>query len=190
VFALRPPGPVRADVVLPDARAAAHAAVAHLAAHGHRRIGLVGAPAGEQRTALRDGYAQAMAAAGLAADPAWQELDVTTLADADLPVTAVLCANQALTRAALRALAAREGDGPARLRVAVVGFGDFELADMVSPPVTVVSYDPVELGNTAGELLVSRLAGQQAAPRLVEMPVRLIARGSAEFPPGNGSAGS
>ena len=192
VFALCPPdmGPpelVRADAVLPDARGAAQTAIAHLAAHGHRRIGFIGGPAGEQRAALRDGYAQAMAAAGLPADPAWQALDAAALAGAGLPVTAVFCASQALTRAALRALAAR-GDGPsAERRVAVIGFGDFELADMVSPPVTVVSYDPVRIGHTAGELLLRRLAGQQAPPSLVEVPVRLVARGSAEFPPPGGS---
>jgi LacI family transcriptional regulator len=196
VFVLRPPdlgppdlGPpelARADAVLPDARGAAQAAIAHLAAHGHRRIGFVGDPAGKQHAALRDGYAQAMAAAGLPADPAWQALDATALA-AGLPVTAVFCASQALTRAALRALAAPE-DGPsAERRVAVVGFGDFKLADALAPPVTVVSYDPERIGQTAGELLISRLAGQQAPPRLVEVPVRLIARGSAEFPPASGS---
>jgi LacI family transcriptional regulator len=187
VFVLRSPELVRADAVLPDGRAAARDAVAHLAAYGHRRIGFVGATAGERRTALRDGYAQAMAAAGLTADPAWHALDAEALAGADLPVTAVFCASQALTLAALRALAARGPDPAAQRRVAVVGFGDFDLADVVSPPVTVVSYDPVLLGYTAGELLISRLAGQQAAPRLVEVPVRLIARGSAEFPPPDGS---
>jgi LacI family transcriptional regulator len=187
VFVLHPPEAVRADAVLPDARGAARTAIAHLAAHGHRRIGLVGGPAGEQRAALRDGYAQAMAAAGLTADPAWQALDVAALADAGLPVTAVFCASQALTRGALRALAARGGDLSAEQRVAVVGFGDFELADVVSPPVTVVSYDPVLIGVVAGELLISRLAGQQQQPRVVEVPVRLIARGSAEFPPAHGS---
>jgi LacI family transcriptional regulator, galactose operon repressor len=183
VFVMRAPELVRTDAVLPDERAAARAAIAHLAAHGHRRIGFVSAPGGEQRSTLRDGYARAMAAAGLAADPAWQALDAAALAGASLPVTAVLCASQAATRAALRALAARGPDPSAQRRVAVVGFGDFDLADMVSPPVTVLSYDPVLLGYTAGELLISRLAGQQAAPRLVEVPVRLIARGSAEFPP-------
>jgi LacI family transcriptional regulator len=183
VSVLHPPELARADAVMPDARGAAQAAIAHLASHGHRRIGLVSRPAGEQRTALRDGYLQAMASAGLPADPAWQALDAAALAGAGLPVTAVFCASQALTQAALRALAARR-DGPsAQRRVAVVGFGDFELADVVSPPVTVVSYDPVRIGNTAGELLLRRLTGQQAPPCLVEVPVRLIARGSAEFPP-------
>ena len=186
VSVLHPPELARADSVLPDARGAAQAAVAHLAAHGHRRIGLVGGPAGEQRAALRDGYGQAMAAAGLPADPAWQALDVAALAGPGLPVTAVFCASQALTRAALRALAARDGGPSAERRVAVVGFGDFELADVLSPPVTVVSYDPVLIGSTACELLLGRLAGQQAPPRPVEVPVRLIARGSAEFPPPGG----
>jgi LacI family transcriptional regulator len=183
VSVLHPPELARADAVLPDARGAAQAAIAHLAAHGHRRIGLVGRPAGEQRTALRDGYRQAMASAGLPADPAWQALDAGALADDGLPVTAVFCASQALTQAALRALAARREGPSAERRVAVIGFGDFELAEVVSPPVTVVSYDPVRIGYTAGELLLGRLAGQQGPPRLVEVPVRLIARGSAEFPP-------
>jgi LacI family transcriptional regulator len=183
VFVLRPPDLPCADTVLPDARGAAQAAVAHLAAHGHRRIGFVGGPACGQRTALRDGYAHGMAAAGLPADPVWQALDAAALAGASLPVTAVFCASQALTRAALRALAARGDDPSAERRVAVIGFGDFELADLVSPPVTVVSYDPVRIGYTAGELLLRRLAGQQAPPSLVQVPVRLVARGSAEFPP-------
>jgi LacI family transcriptional regulator len=187
VFVLRQPELTRADVVLPDECGAARAAVAHLAAHGHRRIGLVGGPAREQRAPLRDGYLAALADAGLAADPAWQALDAAALAGPGLPVTAVLCASQALTRAALRALAARGGDQAAQRRVAVVGFGDFELADALSPPVTVVSYDPVLIGYTAGELLIRRLAGQHAPPRRVEVPVRLIARGSAEFPPASGS---
>ena len=68
-------------------------------------------------------------------------------------------------------------------RLAVVGFGDFPLADVMSPPVTVLSYDAVAIGRTAGELLIGRLAGEQAPPRTVQVPVQLIERGSAEFPP-------
>ena len=69
-------------------------------------------------------------------------------------MTAVFCADQALT--AVRAA----GRSAAERSVAVVGFGDFELADLVAPPVTVVSYDPVLIGRTAGELLLRRLAGR------------------------------
>ncbi len=64
-------------------------------------------------------------------------------------------------------------------RVAVVGFGDFDLADLVSPPVTVVSYDPALIGYTAGELLIRRMADEQEPPRQVTVPVRLVERGTA-----------
>jgi LacI family transcriptional regulator len=115
-----------------------------------------------------------MAAAGLTADPAWTTLTPESLPGA--PVTAVLCADRSQTEAVIRAITE-----PGRL--AVVGFGDFPLADLVSPPVTVLSYDAMTIGRTAGELLVRRLAGEQAPPRTVLVPVRLIERGSAEFPP-------
>jgi len=163
---LRPPELARADAVLPDEREGARLAVAHLAGLGHRKIGFLGQPAGHRSEALRSGYAEAMAAAGLAADPAWLTLDAGGLAYAD--VTAVFCADQERTRTALRAL----GPGGAT----VVGFGDFELADLLTPRVTVVSYDPELIGSTAGELLLRRLAGEQGPPRRVRVPVRLIAR--------------
>ena len=166
VFVLRPPELIRADAVLPDERGGARAAIAHLAALGHRKIGFLGEAAGHRSRTLRAGYAEAMAATGLAVDPAWLILDAAGLAYSE--VTAVFCADQERTRAALRALGHRG--------VAVVGFGDFELADLVSPPVTVVSYDPELIGRTAGELLLRRMAGDQAPPRRVEVPVRLIAR--------------
>jgi LacI family transcriptional regulator len=166
VFVLRPPELVRADAVLPDERGGARLAIAHLAALGHRKIGFLGEPAGRRSRTLRAGYAEAMAATGLAVDPAWLSLDAAGLERPE--VTAVFCADRVRTRAALRALGPRG--------MAVVGFGDFEMADLVSPPVTVVSYDPVLIGRTACELLLGRLAGEQAPPRRVEVPVRLITR--------------
>jgi LacI family transcriptional regulator len=166
VFVLRPPELVRADAVVPDERGGARIAIAHLVALGHRKIGFLGEPAGHRSRTLRAGYAETMSATGLAVDAAWLTLDAAGLAQAD--VTAVFCADQERTRAALRALGPRG--------VAVVGFGDFELADLLIPPVTVVSYDPVLIGRTAGELLLRRLAGEQVPPRRVEVPVRLITR--------------
>jgi len=131
VFVLRPPQIVHADAVLPDERGGARAAIAHLVTLGHTKIGFLGQAAGYRSRTLRAEYAEAMAATGLAVDPAWLALDAAGLAHAD--VTAVFCADRERTRAALRALGPRS--------VAVVGFGDFELADLLSPPVTVVSYD-------------------------------------------------
>jgi LacI family transcriptional regulator len=170
VFVLRPPEMVQADAVLPDERAAARAAVMHLVTQGHRAIGFLGDPAGYASRTLRARFAEAMSAAGLTADPAWLELTADDLAAPGLPVTAVFCASQRQTRAALRAL-------PPESPVALVGLGDFELADLMATPVTVVSYDPVQIGYAAGELLLRRLGGDQGPPRLVEVPVTLISRG-------------
>lgn len=210
VFALRPPvaaardeaadraapaGAALGDVVVADERGGAKAAVAHLIAHGHRRIGFLGTPgvpgalAGYRSRRLALGYTEAMAAAGLPVDQSWLSLNPAGLSGAG--VTAVLCGSRAHTAQALHALAAAgQGDGPdgpagpeRRWRLAVIGFGDFELADLVPPGITVVSYDPVRIGRTAGELLMRRLAGDGEPPRLVELPVALIPRGSAEFPP-------
>jgi LacI family transcriptional regulator len=169
VFVLRPPELAMADAVLPDERGGARAAIAYLIAQGHRRIGFLGDPGDQRSRTLRAGTAETMTAAGLPIDPAWLTLNDETLASAE--VTAVFCVDQGHTRAALRALATRSA--------AVVCFGDFELADLVSPPVTVVSYDPVLIGRTAGELLIRRLAGDHAPPRRVEVPVRLVLPGEA-----------
>jgi len=65
VFVLRPPELVRADAVLPDERGGAHAAIEHLVAQGHRRIGFLGGPDGHRSRTLRAGCAEALAAAGL-----------------------------------------------------------------------------------------------------------------------------
>jgi LacI family transcriptional regulator len=208
VFALRPPvlagrdavpdGAVSAaagldgalgDVVLADERGGARAAVAHLIAHGHRRIGYLGDPsvpeapgalAGYRSRRLALGYSEAMAAAGLSPDQRWLSLTPGGLPGAG--VSAVFCASRARTAQALHALAAAgQAEGPGRL--AVIGFGDFELADLVPPGITVVSYDPARIGRIAGELLMGRLTDEGEPPRLVELPVTLIPRGSAEFPP-------
>jgi LacI family transcriptional regulator len=185
VFALRPPGDTAlGDRVVIDERGGAKAAVAHLIAHGHRRIGFVDGDIGAWRSRrLVLGYTEAMAAARLPVDEAWLTLTPGELASAS--VTAVLCGSRAQTARALRALAATGAPGaPGRTRrMAVIGFGELELADLVQPGITVVSYDPARIGRTAGELLVRRLAGDNAPPRLVELPTRLISRGSGEFPP-------
>jgi LacI family transcriptional regulator len=166
VFVLRPPELVRADAVLPDERAGARAAIAHLVAQGHRQIGFFGEPDGHRSRTLRAECAEILPLAGLAADEALLNLSAASLAEAEL--TGLFCSDQERTRTALRAVGPR--------RVAIVGFGDFELADLVSPPVSVVSYDPTQIGRTAGELLVRRLAGDQTPPRRVEVPVRLVPR--------------
>jgi LacI family transcriptional regulator len=187
VFADRPPGLIEADTVLTDNAGGARAGVTHLLEAGHRRIGYLG-DAPQIYTAARrhEGYLAAMAAAGQPVDPAWDtmtRLDEGTVGQAldrmlcgSAPVTALFCGNNRSTALALRKLRTRPG-------LALVGFDDFELADLVTPATTVVAQDTAGLGRIAAELLFQRLAGDSGPVQRIELPTRLIARGSGELPP-------
>jgi len=183
VFVDRPPGDVLADTVLVDNVAGAARAVTHLAAHGHRRIAFLGdAPAIFTATQRLAGFREGCATAGIPFDESHVAKGPHTrepVAEAlrTLDATAVVTGNNRITVLALRALAT------APTRPALVGFDDFELADLLDPPVTVVSLDPAELGRAAAELLFARLDGDREPPRRIVLPARLTARGSGETRP-------
>jgi LacI family transcriptional regulator len=63
----------------------------------------------------------------------------------------------------------------------VVGFDDFELADLLPVPVSVVAYDPAELGRSSAELLFARMGGDTRPPQRIVIPTHLIQRGSGEI---------
>lgn len=183
VFVDRPPGDVLADTVLVDNVAGAARAVTHLAAHGHRRIAFLGdAPAIFTATQRLAGFREGCVTAGIPFDDRLVAMgphtrDTVAEALRTLDATAVVTGNNRITVLALRALAA------APTRPALVGFDDFELADLLDPPVTVVSLDPAELGRAAAELLFARLDGDRGPPRRIVLPTRLTARGSGETRP-------
>ncbi|MPZ82912.1 MAG: LacI family DNA-binding transcriptional regulator [Actinophytocola sp.] len=188
VFVDRPPGDVVMDTVLVDNVEGAASAVAHLARHGHRRIAFLGdAPsiftAGERLRGFREGCV----AAGLRFDERLVTMGPPTadgvaaalrqVLDGPSPATALVTGNNRITVLALRALAG------APTRPALVGFDDFELADLLDPPVSVVALDPGVLGKAAAELLFARLDGDGSPPRRIVLPVRLVPRGSGEVGP-------
>ncbi len=75
------------------------------------------------------------------------------------------------------------------LRIAVpeslslISLGDMELAELVTPSLTVVRWDNAMLGRTAGELMLGRLSGDlSAAPVHVMLPSELVVRDSCARP--------
>ncbi|SDM98324.1 LacI family DNA-binding transcriptional regulator [Allokutzneria albata] len=188
VFVDRPAGDVVADTVLVDNIGGTAEAVKHLAAHGHRRIAFFGdAPdiftASERLRGFREGCARSGVRYGedLVFMGPHTEAGVAALLDRVLggsdPATAVVSGNNRITVHMLRALYHR----PAR--PALVGFDDFELADLLNPPISVVQHDASLLGRAAAELLFARLEGDSSPPRRVVLPTRLVARGSGEVSP-------
>ncbi|HEX6450489.1 MAG TPA: substrate-binding domain-containing protein [Trebonia sp.] len=68
---------------------------------------------------------------------------------------------------------------------ALAGFDDFELADMLGLPLTVVAYDPAEVGHLAARLLLDRFAGgdPHLPPRRRTVPTSVIEYGTTSKPP-------
>jgi LacI family transcriptional regulator len=188
VFVDRPPRFLDADTVTADDAGGARSAVAHLGASGHRRIGYLGA-ALTIRTAedrLR-GYQDGLAELGVASDPALVRTGLTSVQDAERaaaeilrnpdPPTALLTAQNYFTIGAITALRSLG----LQHEIAVIGFDDFPLADLLEPAVSVVAHDPAELGSAAAELLFRRLDGDRSPREHVVCPVRIVARGSGEI---------
>ncbi|TDE40536.1 LacI family transcriptional regulator [Nonomuraea mesophila] len=183
VFADRPPGAgLDVDTVLADNVSGAGQAVRHLLGHGHSRIAFLGDNPAIFTAAQRlQGYRAALG--GLYDErlvsmrpPSLEAVrdDLARMLALDDPPTAVFAGNGRYTVTVLRALAGRP--------LALVGFDDFELADLLQPGVTVVAQDPSWMGRVAAELLFRRLRGDVGPSEHIELPVRLIPRGSGERP--------
>ncbi|MFF0381052.1 LacI family DNA-binding transcriptional regulator [Streptomyces sp. NPDC004286] len=172
--------------------------VTHLAALGHRRIGLVAGLPGLSTTSERiAGYRQGLAAAGLPLD---EELVVSGSSEAtgaerataallSLPgaPTALVTANNAMTIGALRALRGRGLDVPGD--IALCCFDDFAWADLFAPRLTAIAQPSRELGARAVRVLLDRLAAPDRAATTVRLPCVLVHRASCGCPePGPGEA--
>jgi LacI family transcriptional regulator len=190
VFVDRPPRFLDADSVTSDDHGGTRMAVSHLVERGHRRIAYLGADLAIATAEARlRGYTNGLAAHGLAFDPAIVRTGLRSIEEAERGVTdllaegdtstAFLSAQDYFTIGAYRVLRSLD----LQRRVALVGFGDFPLAEMLDPPVTVVAHDPAALGRTAAELLFRRLDGDRSASEHIVCPVFLVPRGSGEVGP-------
>ncbi|GAA3641213.1 LacI family DNA-binding transcriptional regulator [Microbacterium awajiense] len=178
------------DVVLLDDVGGAYRGTRALLDAGHTRIGYLG-NVGSAFTGGRrfEGFERALTERGVELDPELivrEQQDAASasageatkrLLDHDLPPTAIFTANNRNSVGALREIGrrlragARAADMPE-----IVSFDDFELAELMPVPVTIVDHDARQLGREAARLLLSRLDGGDRAqdpPRVVEMPVRV-----------------
>jgi LacI family transcriptional regulator len=190
VFVDRRPGFLDADSVTSDDLAGARAAVLHLGRIGHRRIAYLGAALtiGTARDRLQ-GFTDAMLGLGATPEPTHVRLGLVTTEEAEQVVTemlrgpivptAILSGQNYFTIGAIKALRA----AGLQHEIALVGFDDFALADLLDPPVSVVSHDPAELGHTAADLLFRRLDGDDSPSQNIVCPFAIIERGSGEMAP-------
>ncbi|MFI6263798.1 LacI family DNA-binding transcriptional regulator [Micromonospora sp. NPDC051006] len=186
VFVDRPPIGLPVDAVLADGHDGAAAAVHHLVRHGHRDIAYLGDLQSIQTARQRfQGFKEALSDHGIRPAHIVHDLHteresaaaVRRLLAAAVPPTAFFTSQNLVTIGAIRALQqlGRHRD------VALVGFDDFPLADLLHPAVTVIAQSPSEMGRVAAALIFRRLDGEQWRPTTHLVPTRLIPRGSGEI---------
>jgi LacI family transcriptional regulator len=178
-----------ADYVVTGNLDGAREGTEHLVMHGHRRIAFLGDLSTISNARERyDGYVAALGRAGIPVDSDLVRRDLRTSEEAleavdgllrlPDPPTAVFASQNLLTVGTLRALR-RAG---LHRTVAVVGFDSLPLQDLLDPGVTIVEQDVRRLGETAAEMLFSRIQGDASPSRHVVLPATLTPRGSGEIP--------
>lgn len=182
----RPAPDSRFDSVMVNNRGGARAGVAHLIGHGHKRIAFLGLDKELYTMQARySGYRDAMQRAGLQAEPnvecGSQEGTVTmlhSLLRGPKPPTALFAGNNLTMRYLLHALNVLRVDIPKQ--IALVGFDDFDVADLLQPALTVVRQPVYQVGEMAANLLFQRISRgdyPSKGHRMV-LPVELVIRRS------------
>jgi LacI family transcriptional regulator len=190
VFVDREPRGIDADAVVSANRTGAATGTEQLLRHGHRRIAYLG-DRPEILTAghRRNGFLDAVARRGIPTDDLWmverladeESARRATLALLDLAdgPTALFTAQNLITIGAMRALHERDLQN----EVALVGFDDVILGDVIRPGLSCVTQDADQIGRLGAQRLLARIDGESCPPERLEVPTGFIARGSGEIGP-------
>jgi LacI family transcriptional regulator len=190
VFVDRPPAFLDADTVLTDNAVGVRRGIRHLLSQGHRRIGYLGDLHTIDTAAERHrGYVEELTEQRVEVDERLVRLDLRGIEKAEAatlellraphPPTALFTGQNLVTIGAFRAL--RELG--LHKKIALIGFDDILLADLLEPGITVIAQDPAAIGRTAAELMFRRVDGDRSATEHKVVATHLIVRGSGEIRP-------
>jgi LacI family transcriptional regulator len=175
------------DTLVLDNEHGTRLATEHLIELGHRRIAFFGGHRDSSSCRQRrQGYADAMRAAGLEVEPRWLVESAPTRLEAarqagalfhrDPAPTAAVCYNDAVALGLMLGLTSR-GRHPGE-DFAVVGFDDIAEASVAVPPLTTIAVDPRVRGRQAAEMVLARIQNPEAAAIHTIAPSRLVVRES------------
>ncbi|QHF03818.1 MULTISPECIES: LacI family DNA-binding transcriptional regulator [Pseudomonas syringae group] len=180
---------IEADMVRIDHEQGAYLATRHLLDLGHRRVACIGGPQNSLVAEMRlAGYRRAMQQAAAEIVSGWAvHSEFTSSAGYDAAgqllaehrPTAIFAGNDVIAIGVLRAAAERGISVPRDL--SVIGFDDIEMSRYVYPALTTVGQSIMQLGETAAEMLLCRIAAPKASPvekRLVT-PVVMVRESTA-----------
>lgn len=184
---------VQAAFVSPDDRAAMRLAVTHLAALGHRRIGLAVGPkrfVPVQRKiegflgAMQDQLSLTEDAAGELVQQSLFTLEGGQAAASALlerGCTAIVCASDMMALGAVRAVRQRGLSVPRE--VSVIGFDDSPLIAFTDPPLTTIRQPVTAMGQAAVRALLEEIGGTPAPHGEFVFLPELVVRGSTASAP-------
>jgi LacI family fructose operon transcriptional repressor len=172
------------DMVLIDNVKAGYQLTEHLIQNGYRRLGGIFSKkniTGQQRY---EGFEAALQAHGLEAayvcyvDAKGESGFEATMEMTESPdtVDAIVTTNSLLTAGAFRAL--RERGLRIPQDVALAGFDDTDWTTLVQPSITVIAQPTYDIGKTATELLLQRIAEPERPARKVILQGQLVVRDS------------
>jgi LacI family transcriptional regulator len=182
VDALPPTGAELYPFVGADNFTASQQVADHLADTGHRRVVFVAYPHEWNTRQLREhGFVETAAAHGMetvvlesnnSAEGARQTIyDYLSTHREDLP-DALYASNTPLLQGSLKAF--QDLGIVAGTDISVVGFDDFEWADLLSPRITVVDQHIQQIGQEAGRLLTRMVSGGRADEHIAITPHLII----------------
>lgn len=177
------------DYLALDNRRGARLATEHLIKRGHHRIAFFGGHSDSSSCReRRKGYAEALVAHNIAADPSWlietapTRLEAAAHAGAlfvrDPAPTAAVCYNDAVALGLMLGLTAR-GKHPGQ-DFSVTGFDDIPEAAVSTPPLTTLTTDPRARGRQAAARILERVRRPDINPVRRSVPVSLTVRASSD----------
>jgi LacI family transcriptional regulator len=190
IMVVRPASDPDFDYVGTDNFLGTQMATRHLLSLGHRHIAFIGGSASSGTRAQRiGGFTSTLLAKGISPEPAWivtsqaSQSDGARVAQALLAqypqITAAVCYQDIVALGVMQAL--RKMGREVGRDFALVGFDDITEAALVQPALTTVSVAAKEIGRKAGELLYSRIQGNDEPPQRIILPPALVVRGSCGF---------
>lgn len=175
------------DRITIDTNDGAYRAVEHLVERGYRRIAMIAGPSNVSTATDKVlGYKRGLADHHLPMDESlllygdYTETGGITLGRMLLnqpqPPDAVIVANNLMTIGVYRVI--KEYGLRIPHEIALIGFDDISWASLVTPPVTMIDQPTYELGKTATQHLLERIAGVSCEPRIKVLRTNMIIRGS------------
>jgi len=176
---------VQANHVVCDDYRVGELAARHLVSRGHKEIMFINSAYNYSAQLRQEGFCKTLLAAGITMHPQWIRTVhggetvgkvLSEALDEGLKPTAIFCFCDQMAIGAMKELRRRGRRIPED--VAIMGVDNLEVTEMLDPPLTTIEVHNNDLGIESAEILLRRIAHNDAIPEQVKLQPKLIERAS------------